>query len=784
MSGCIGRGRFCNVMTWALLAALAVMVSPAVAAEHTFRQWLSPVASGDGSPHQAFGMSVAVDGDLAVVSEYGNGAGAPVIRTYARSGTGWSYLEDQDLSIPGDSGALVALNDGTLVRSTYDSNTGTGALHVFVHRAGGWDSVYTIYANDTYYDSVAANDTIIVAGMSSYDGNAGANQGRVRVLRRTSADTWGSTTLLPSVPQAGAYFGTSVAVVAGAVVVGAPRENVAPYNHAGAAYVFELTQDTWSEAARLVEPVGGDHTDNRFGSAVAISGADPSTPDRMLVSAPSNATTGRSGRVRSYTRTNGTWTPRTVLQAPSPVADDGYGCNLALDDVWALIGLCSNSDGAPNGGAVQLLKFSSGFTGVLSQTVRTDPLAAEDEYLGYRIAIDRVGPTAMVGNPAATINGNETQGVVLFGGPESGNPFALTRTLRLDQGLTDATFGWFAVDGDTLLVGAPGEDVGAQQNRGAVQEYRRQIGGDWVFQSRILAPDGMAGDAFGQQITLKGDVALISATGRPLGAVIEAGAVYAFHRSAGVWSLEAQLLPVAPGYETLFGIGTAYEGGTALVGDRVGKTMVYERSTAGSWTPMQTIDHRGFPVLLSGDTAMLADPFANNDIGEIALYARIGGQLQPDGVLSGNTPSQSFGTTASLAGDLLAVAGNEVQSPVQIFRRTPNGWLPEASILPDDVTASTYCTRVAMSQRELAVGCRDADGVGAIYIIEKVAGAWTQQQKVLPIDPQQNAGFGYVLGFGPGGTLFGAAPWHDHDFLAQGALYVFAGDRLFDDGFE
>ncbi|MEO5559659.1 MAG: FG-GAP repeat protein [Dokdonella sp.] len=784
MSYCNARTRIGDAANWLLAIALAGAASHAGAAGYGIRQWLTPVASGEGAPSQVFGLSVAIDGDLAVVSEVGSGAEAGVIRTYERSGSTWSHLAGQDITISGDSGALVAFNEGTLVRSIYNSNTGSGTLIVSVHQSDGWHPVYNLSSNNTYFDSLAATEGIIVAGDSSYDGGTGADQGRVRILRRISGDTWGTTVLLPSVPQAGAHFGTSVAIVAGAVVVGAPRENVAAYNHAGAAYVFELTQDTWSEVAHLVEPVGGDHTDNHFGTAVAISGTDTAVPDRMLISSLSNATTGRSGHVRSYTRTNGTWTARTVLQALSPVADDGYGCGLALDDVWAVIGLCNSSAGAPNGGAVQLVKFSSGFTSVLSQTLRSDPLAAENDYLGSRVAVDRVGPTIMVGNPIATINGNDRQGVVLFGGPESGNPFALTRKLWLDQGLTDATYGWFAVDGDTLFVGAPGEDVGAQQNRGAVYEYRRIANGAYQFQSRILAPDGMAGDAFGQQITLKGDIALVSALGRKLAGVEEAGAVYAFHRSADVWSLEAQLLPVAPGYETLFGIGTAFDGSSALVGDRTGKTIVYERSSIGSWTPMQTIDHRGFPVLLSGDTAMLADAFANNDIGEVAIYARSGDSWVPDGVISGSNALQSFGTSASLAGDLLAVGSNGVQRPVQLFRRTQNGWLPEASLLPNDVTSNTYCSRVAMSVHELAMGCRDVDGIGAIYIFEKVAGAWTQQQKVLSFDPQENAAFGYTLGFGPGGTLFGGAPWYDYHFLAQGALYVFAGDRLFDNGFE
>jgi hypothetical protein len=772
---------------WAMLLGATVLAclplrNADAASDYAQVQTLTAAASGDGAPSGVFGYSVSIDGDMAVVADLGIATRPGRVRTYVREGTTWMHEENHDIEIYGDSSTNLALREGTLVMTGYDSNTGRGYLRILAHTPTGWDSQYGISSLNYYYESVATSGGIAVAGEPTYDGAAGQNQGRVWILRRDGADNWSSVYLEPTTPEAGARFGQSVSIVAGAIVVGAPRETVETYNDAGAAYIYELTIDTWNEAARLVE-TGGNLTSNRFGSAVAISGQDLSTPDRLLVSSPSNSSTGYAGRVRSYTRTNGAWTARTVLQAPSPSADDGWGCALALDNYWAAIGQCGSDAGASNGGAIEVVRFSPGFTSVDAVSIDTDPQAAADEHLGSRIDIDRDGPTVIVGNPVATMYGNTAQGVVLFG-DWSDSTLTLTRELDLGQGLTGANFGWLAVDGDTLLVGANSEDVGLQLSRGAVYEYRRAPSGRFEFHSRILAPDGMEGDGFGLQLALEGDIALISASARTLGGIDDAGAVYVFHRESGVWSLEAQLLPAAPAIGTAFGVDIGFDGTTAMISTRLGETLVYERSTQGMWTPIQSITHQGWPLALSGDLALLADTGADGDIGEVAIYGRSGGSWLPQGEISGTDLAQGFGDDLSLDGDLLAVSSKADAAPVQIFRHGPSGWLPEASLLPEDVTPSTRCRRVALHAGELAMGCLMNGSAGAVYVFDKSDGSWAQRQKIEPDDAQPDDGFGFTLGYADGGTLLAGSPWTDLDFMDQGAVYAFTGDRLFSDGFE
>jgi hypothetical protein len=67
-----------------------------------------------------------------------------------------------------------------------------------------------------------------------------------------------------------AGFGRQVAIAAGTALVGAETEPVNGLDDAGAAYVFALTQSTWSQVSRFTAPTPS--AGGRFGMEVAISG--------------------------------------------------------------------------------------------------------------------------------------------------------------------------------------------------------------------------------------------------------------------------------------------------------------------------------------------------------------------------------------------------------------------------------------------------------------------------------------------------------------------------------
>ena len=101
------------------------------------------------------------------------------------------------------------------------------------------------------------------------------------------------------------------------------------------------------------------------------------------------------------------------------------------------------------------------------------------------------------------------------------------------------SFGYsVALDGDTALVGAYGDDDKGGTS-GSAYIFTRS-GGVWTQQAKLTASDGEALDRFGYSVALDGDTALVGAYGDDDKAP-QSGSAYIFTRSGGVWSQQAKL---------------------------------------------------------------------------------------------------------------------------------------------------------------------------------------------------------------------------------------------------
>lgn len=773
-----------------LVALCATLMSAAQATAYEPRGGFTVASSGDGAPNNQFGAQVALEDDLAVVASAATPFQPGKLHTFERVNGTWTQRREQQIEVVGDDASTsLSLRDGFLIVGS--NTTTTGSVRIYRREPTQWVREYSITFGAARAQSVAIDGYIAVYGRSSTDGSA-------RALRRdNSTATWSATTLNPSVVQAGAGFGTSVAIVAGAVAVGAPAEDVTTTTgtlrtDGGAAYVYELTGDTWNQAARLVEPDADMSNNNQFGAAVAISGNDPSTPDRLLVSSiRRSAGSGLSGRVRGYTRVAGVWTPQTVTLSSEPAGtQDGFGCALRLDGTWAAVGACESSVVGNARGAVSVLRFNSSFTSVVSNTQRVDTLADDAYSLGRSMAIDRDGPTLLLGNAQAEVYGNEDEGVVLVGRGISGNTITTpARLLDVGQGLTNALAGIVSYDGEAVAMSAFGESIGSQIGRGAVYVHRRDSEGYYPLEARLLAPDGAAGDSFGRALALQGDSLIIAAPERAVQGINAVGAVYAFRRIGAVWQFEAQIFPGSPVAQTQFGRGLTFDGNTAIICGLGGTTWVYTRAGNGSWSLTQDIAHGCETPQLQGDRLILNDPFADFgnilDIGEVSTYVRSGGLWQVQSTLVGSQPDQRFGYEIGSDADLLVVTSTGppgAQAPAQLYRSTGSNWIPETTLQPND--AGQFCYITALNVGRVFLGCpASVAGNKAVYVFDRSTGVWAQAQK-LNFPSQPEASFGGSIEAHADGTLFISALNYDQDFNGQGAAFLYVEPPLLRDGFE
>jgi hypothetical protein len=233
-----------------------------------------------------------------------------------------------------------------------------------------------------------------------------------------------------------------------------------------------------------------------------------------------------------------------------------------------------------------------------------------------------------------------------------------------------------ALDGDTALVGAPEDDIGANGNQGSAYVFARS-GTTWSGQAQLIAADGAAEDYFGYSVALAGDTALVGAPYDRVGGNAAQGSAYVFARSGSSWTQQQQLTAADGAAEDNFGYSVALAGDTALVGapyDRVGgnaaqgSACVFTRSgTTWSGQAQLTaadgaaLDHFGTSVALAGETALVGayydDVGGNADQGSAYVFTRSGTSWSGQAQLSAGDGAAEdyFGTSVALAGETALV---------------------------------------------------------------------------------------------------------------------------------
>ena len=193
-----------------------------------------------------------------------------------------------------------------------------------------------------------------------------------------------------------------------------------------------------------------------------------------------------------------------------------------------------------------------------------------------------------------------------------------------DDGAAFDNFGLsVALDGKTILAGAPAAMVDGKFGQGAVYRFAR-INGVWTQVQKLVADDGAGGDSFGQSLAMNQRVALVGAYNANVNGAPGAGAVYVFDRSSGLFVQTQKLSADVPSSFANFGNAVALTGNRALIAADVstvdGHTSAGEaylfRATGGSWSQSQTFtasdgttdDFFGAAIALQPETALIATP--------------------------------------------------------------------------------------------------------------------------------------------------------------------------------
>ena len=348
----------------------------------------------------------------------------------------------------------------------------------------------------------------------------------------------------------GDSFGFSVAIDGDTAIVGAYLDDDRGFN-TGSAYVFERVDGVWMLAAKLTADDRA--ASDEFGFSVAIDG------DTAIVGAHQDDDLGsNSGSAYVFERVNGAWTQAAKLTADDGAEDDLFGRTVAISGDTAIVGAYQDDDlGSNSGSAYVFERIGNEWTQIAKLTALDG--AAGDRF-GSSVAID--GDTAVIGAHGDDDRGSNSGSAYIY--QRFGGSWFFTQKLLPPDESADDQFGRaVAINGDTAVVGAQGDDDRGS-NSGSAYVFQRE-GNAWTQAAKLTADDGTDDDFFGHSVTIDGDTAVVGAN-RDDDRGYDSGSAYVFEHIGNEWTQIAKL--TAPDGSTFdsFGISVAISAETAIVG--------------------------------------------------------------------------------------------------------------------------------------------------------------------------------------------------------------------------
>ena len=267
-----------------------------------------------------------------------------------------------------------------------------------------------------------------------------------------------------------------------------------------------------------------------------------------------------------------------------------------------------------------------------------------------------------------------------------------------------------------------------------------------------MAGDGSYADRFGEAVALDGDTALVGAPGEgrdedETGTDIGRGAAYVFVRSGAAWT-EQQKLAAGDGGGA-FGASVAVSAGSALIGapenDGRGAAYVFTRSGA-SWSEQESLaasdgaayDRFGGSVALRGDVALIGTGGGGDGTeeyryeGAAYVFTRSGTswseqqKLVPRGRVRQEFAAEWFGCSVALSAEAAAVGSyryedgsHDACASAYVFLRFGAGWSQQRRLVAGALDPTAMLTSVALAGDDVVVGSPDdrgASSTGKAYV--------------------------------------------------------------------
>ena len=328
--------------------------------------------------------------------------------------------------------------------------------------------------------------------------------GNAIIFERVNGHWTEIATLLPDDLVGNSFFGNSVSIHSDTVIIGAFRNTTDKGSESGNAYVFEYTNDVWTQTATLI----GDDTaaNDWFGSAVSVS------ENIILVGAPRDSAsedTLFSGSVYVFERIANNWIQTAKFAPANPEAFRNFGNSVSLDGQLGLIGAPFGT----NGGSAYLFEKGNDGWGQVTELVG-DGVATDDEF-GYAVSLYE--QTAIVGAPEHPERADSSGSAYVF--EETDQGWEQQQQLTPDDGKRYDYFGYdVGIHDNVIVVGAWGDDDTPDGDffayPGSAYVFERtQPDGMWAQRQKLMEYSPGTINAFGTSVDVHagGDTIIIGA---------------------------------------------------------------------------------------------------------------------------------------------------------------------------------------------------------------------------------------------------------------------------------
>lgn len=381
--------------------------------------------------------------------------------------------------------------------------------------------------------------------------------------------------------EANDLFG-SVAISAdgNTIAVGAPGEDSGlpgvnrdygdnSLSGSGAVYIYVKDDDNWRLQSYIKSPAPGEG--DAFGSSVSLSsdgnilavGVPYDDSGDFVIDGNSLDNSAQdSGAVYVYQRFGDTWFVQNYLKASTGAAGDTFGTQVDVSDFGATLAVSAPlaDSSVANTGAVYVYSIAGDTW--QEADILSPPVEKAGEQFGGSVSITADGGRIAVGARYfdASLDGSAITGkVYLFEKNET--DWLLSRELTASNARHGMEFGYdvaLALDGDSLVVGAPGESSNAFQVNGDQSDTSLPAAGaayvfvndgnNWNQTAYLKAENSDSSDRFGTAVAIDadGDTVIVSAIGESSSATAihgnvldngatDAGAAYVFIHADNAW---------------------------------------------------------------------------------------------------------------------------------------------------------------------------------------------------------------------------------------------------------